>query len=218
MGSQSDTFKPAFYFKYLEKRFCRRADYITVPTSNSVLGYYREFHKKIRVIPQGFDFSEVQQLPDSNITHSVLSFAYAGTFIPGLRDPKKFIEYLLSLDVDFRFFIYTKTPYSIPEFSKKSNGRIILCNPLPRLELLQKLKEVDFLINFENAGITETPSKLIDYALIEKPILSVGSKNIDTDNINKFLNKNYSGSFSVSDLKKYDIKNVALEFIKLCPK
>jgi hypothetical protein len=31
MGQENDTFKPPFYFGWLEKKFCRIADYITCP-------------------------------------------------------------------------------------------------------------------------------------------------------------------------------------------
>jgi hypothetical protein len=42
MGDESDSFRHPFYFKYIEKYFCKRADYLTVPTSESNLGYYEE--------------------------------------------------------------------------------------------------------------------------------------------------------------------------------
>ena len=40
MGATLDTFNKWFYFKYLEKWFCRKADFITVPIESAKEGYY----------------------------------------------------------------------------------------------------------------------------------------------------------------------------------
>lgn len=216
MGSQSDSFKPAFYFKYFEQFFCKKADYITVPTKSSIQAYYPDFHNKILVIPQGFDFSEIERIPEKPKLYNGLSFAYAGSFIPNLRDPREFLEYLCSLDCDFRFYVYSRTPYIIPEYEVKSKGRIQYCGTLDRMELLGELKQMDFVINFENTGITETPSKLIDYALISKPILSISTKNFNKTHVNEFLSGNYKNEYKISDVTIYDIKNVASQFLDLC--
>jgi len=66
MGQENDTFKPPFYFGYLEKKFCRKATYITVPTEASIKGYYQEFHPKIKVISQGFRFEDVKLYSGEN--------------------------------------------------------------------------------------------------------------------------------------------------------
>ena len=39
MLAQSGNYRPPFYFKPLEKRWCRYCDYISVPTETSYLGY-----------------------------------------------------------------------------------------------------------------------------------------------------------------------------------
>ncbi len=38
----------------------QKVNYITVPIEEAREAYYEEFRNKIRVIPQGFDFSDVQ--------------------------------------------------------------------------------------------------------------------------------------------------------------
>ena len=60
MGAKLETFRKPFYFKYFEKDFCRKADYITVPAEGAKKAYYSEFLGKIRVIPQGFNFKQIE--------------------------------------------------------------------------------------------------------------------------------------------------------------
>jgi hypothetical protein len=95
MGQENDTFKPPFYFGYLERKFCRKATFITVPTLAAIKGYYEEFHPRIKVIPQGFRFEDVKLYTGEKQTEKVI-FGYGGMFIPGRRDPSEFINFLNS--------------------------------------------------------------------------------------------------------------------------
>lgn len=216
MGQENDTVRPPFYFKYVEKWFCRKADYLTVPTIGAVKGYYPEFHDKIRVIPQGFRFEDYQDL-DSKSRSEKLTFAYAGVFIPGRRDPSEFLEFVTSSTVDFEFHVYTATPGLVVPFAQKNPDRIKLREPIPRRELLRKLANVDFVVNFDNVGDAQTPSKLIDYAILQKPILSVRTGALPIDQLNQFLNRDFRQSYSVDDPDQYRIENVATKFNHLIP-
>ena len=62
MFAEFDTFKKMFYFKYLEKGFSRKADYITIPRVEMIGNFYEEFHNKIHPIPQGFRFEDVETI------------------------------------------------------------------------------------------------------------------------------------------------------------
>ena len=46
------------FMKRFEDMWCSMCDYIAVPTKESYKGYYEQYWNKIRVIPQGFDFSK----------------------------------------------------------------------------------------------------------------------------------------------------------------
>ena len=73
MGDRTDTFRKLFYFKYIEKWFCRKADYLSIPIEEGRGAYYQEFQHKIRVIPQGFDFTNfeiIQESPQNKISTS----------------------------------------------------------------------------------------------------------------------------------------------------
>ncbi|WP_156810186.1 glycosyltransferase family protein [Nitritalea halalkaliphila] len=214
-GSENDSFKLPFYWAWVEKWFMRKADFIAVPTPTSHLGYFPEFHPKIKVISQGFKFEDYsfQVITKKNTTPV---FAYAGLLIPNKRDPRAFCEYLLSTGKDFRFHIYTKNYTLLKRFNELAPDKFILHSFMPRVELLRKLKEeVDFVVNFENSGPRQTPSKLIDYILIDKPILSVNSSELDFQTINEFLEHDYGNALNIPDRDQYKIENVTSKFLDL---
>jgi hypothetical protein len=214
MGQENDTFTPPFYFKYVEKWFCRKADFLTVPTIGAKRGYYPEFHEKIKVIPQGFRFEDFQNT-DNIGSHNIPTFAYAGGFIPGRRDPKEFLEYLVSLELDFEFHVYTNVPALVLPYLQKAKGRIILHEYIPRQDLLSHLCQMNFVVNFENIGDKQTPSKLIDYAIIGKPILSIKTGALDTAIVNEFLAGNYRNQLFIENPDQYRIENVCGKFLEL---
>lgn len=218
MGQENDTFKPPFYFGFLEKKFCRKANYITVPTQNSIPGYYPEFHNKIKVIPQGFRFEDVA-LYDGPLNQEKAIFGYAGMFIPGRRDPSEFLTYLNSLDEShkFEFHIYTTTPQFVAPFVEASKGRIIIQPIVPREKLLYELSKMHFVVNFENVGQKQTPSKLIDYLIIDKPVMSVTFGNLQPEIFEEFLKGNFDHKMALPNKDNYRIENVASQFIDLIP-
>lgn len=218
MGNKADTFKPPFYFKYVEKKWCRLCDYITIPIESGKEGYYKEFWDKICVIPQGFNFEESK--PNRAYEkNTVPTFIFAGGFIPGLRDPKLFLEYLAHVEADFRFIVYTNNDALLRPYMLQLGDKLKIRSYIPRTELLQELSSADFLVNFENGNTSvQVPSKLIDYSLAGRPVLSVNSYKIDEQNIQKFLNGDYSEQMVLPDLSQYDIRNVAKQFVDLYTK
>lgn len=203
-----------FYFKYVEKWFMKRTDFITIPIEGAREGYYKEFQSKIRIIPQGFNFKEIniKQEPSFN---KVPTFIYAGAFYKDIRDPELFLEYLCTLDVDFKFIIFTKHGNLIEPYMARLADRIELRSYIPRLELLNEMSKADFLINFENGTNIQSPSKLIDYALVNKPILSIKSEILEKSNINDFLAGKYNSRMIIKNLEQYNIVNVADQFLNL---
>ena len=215
MGTVLDTFSKLFYFKTLEKLFCRRADFITVPVESAKEGYYPEFREKIRVIPQGFDFNEIDIDPRAYQKSEIPTFAYAGSLIPGGRDPSEFLSYLVSLEREFKFILYTKNRALVEPFLKRAEGRVEVRDYIPRDELLKNLSGMDFLVNFENSTALQQPSKLIDYYLTGRPVLSVGSRNLNTAVVNRFMEGDYNSGLKFDDVDQYRIENVCSRFLEL---
>lgn len=213
MLCKTDSFRKPFYFKYFEKDFCRVADYITVPTEESKNGYYPEFEPKIKVIPQGFDFSDVRILPYE--ANPIITFAYAGGFIPGIRDPRPLLDFLCEYDKPFKFYVYTKQNDLVSIYRERLGDKLIVSDYIDRLELIKRMSTYDFLINIENGTSVQTPSKLIDYALSKRPVLSLSSSNFDAVKFSQFLERDYSSQLSLPCIEKYNISNVAMAFVNL---
>jgi hypothetical protein len=210
-GSKSGHLK---YFERYERQFCEACDYITVPVEQAKNGYYQEFQHKIEVIPQGFEF----ELPEKNAatTNSVLTFAYAGTFYKDIRNPEAFLKYLAELKMDFRFEVFSPHNVLIEQFKPILKDRLVIRETLKREDLINELRKMDFLVNIENVNSpAQVPSKLIDYAITGRPILSVNPVSPKKETILEFIKGDYSNQYVVHDIERYHISNVAEQFITL---
>jgi len=208
--------KRPFYFKYVEQWFCKKVDFISIPIEEAKTAYYPEFQDKIKVIPQGFDFSNVPNIitePENKVT----TFIYAGVFYSGVRDPRPFLDYLVSeKDKSFLFRVYTKSKDIVKPYKDLLGEKLEIKDYIPREELLKEMAKADFLVNFENNTEVQSPSKLIDYALTKRPILSMNTnKELDKELISEFLENNYTKSMKIDDIQQYNIKNVVQSFLDL---
>ena len=86
-----------------------------------------------------------------------------------------------------------------------------------------KTKEISFcdrsannVVNIENINLPgQLPSKLIDYAISNRPILSINTSNFKSENVIEFLNGNYQNRLAVDNLEDYRIEEVTNKFIDL---
>lgn len=217
MGNKERNRKMPFYFSYVEKWFCTQPDFVTVPIKEAILAYPSACRKKIKVIPQGFNFDEIS-IPPKKEKNPYPVFAYAGGIRKGVRDPRKFLEYLcLRSDKKFKFIVYTKTKnyFLLAPYKNRLGDKIEIRGSIDREQLLQELAKMDFLVNLENTGNFQIPSKLIDYALTGRPIISIKPNNFDNQTVDEFLNGDYSNQFKIEDIEKYNIKNIATQFLSL---
>ncbi|MBL7873746.1 MAG: glycosyltransferase [Cyclobacteriaceae bacterium] len=217
-GNRSDSFRKLFYFQWVERWMFRKTDFISIPIDSARAAYFPEFQNKIVVIPQGVNFEDLMIGLPNYFPNAVPTFAYAGSFMPGTRDPRNFIEYLNGLQQDFRFYIYTTMGSFIQDLVAKSSGRIITSPYLTRKELISTLATMDFLVNFENITTTQAPSKLIDYYLTRRPILSVGTQEVNKKNLHEFLAGNYQARHQTEGYEKFRIENVTNSFLTLAQK
>jgi hypothetical protein len=95
----------------------------------------------------------------------------------------------------------------------------VLRQPLIREELIEELKKKDFLVNIENINSpAQKPSKLIDYAISGRPILSVNPENPDHRIIEQFLQGKYENRYIVDNIDQYHISRIAQQFIHISEK
>lgn len=211
-GKTKDHYR--YYSKY-EKEFCSLCDYITVPVKQAKLAYYKDFHHKIKVVPQGFKFKPNHKA--SNPSNDVVTFLFAGTFVPRIRNPQLFFEHLCSTPIQFKFYIFTPYTNLIDKYIDSLKDKIEVRDFIPRNDLMSFINKMDFVINFENSNAeSQLPSKLIDYAISKKPILSVNCDSKDFQKTDEFLNRNYSKQLTIKNVEKYHIENVVDQFLSLC--
>ena len=197
----------------LERLWCEGCDFITIPLEEARKSYYPEYSEKIRVIPQGFDFKEVE-LPAYE-KNSVPTFIFAGRAYSGLRDPEKFLDYLSNSDKEFIFKVFTNSPKFFQNETLAS--RMPVSGFIPRKQLLVELAKADFLLNLTNSSTVQSPSKLIDYGLSGRPVLDISSGFTDEEkrHFEEFLCGDYSSAHRITGLERFDIVNVAAAFLGL---
>ncbi len=213
MGVKTDSFRPPFYFSWFEKLFCRYADFITIPVESAKEGYYPMFHDKFKVIPQGFNYQEIKLA--NYRRNKCIHFCYAGGFIPVIRDPRPILEVLTMYEGDFRFYIFTHQKDILADYADRLQGKMIISDYIPRLELIKFMSTMDFLLNIENGTAIQVPSKLIDYSLSKRPILSLASGDIDTTRLNAFLHFDFSGQTVLEHIEDYNIIHITKKIIDL---
>ena len=213
MGDVLDSFRKPFYFAYLEKWFCRKANYISIPVESARPAYYPEFQNKIKIIPQGFDFKLDLQI-DEKKANPIPEFAYAGGFLKGIRDPGLLMKYLAKTDLPFKFHVFTNQIDLLESYRETMGDKLIVSNYISREDLMTVLRKMDFLINFDNNTGFNVPSKLIDYSILNKPVLNIDNGFTDND-IHDFLLGNYNNRMQLPDPWQYHINNIAGLFMEL---
>lgn len=212
LAGNSKQYRP-FWFKYLEKTWCKHCDYISVPHKGAIDGYYPEFKNKIRIIPQAMNFEDVRL--DEYKPNEIPTFAYSGSVVPGVCDPRNLLKYLSNTNKEFKFLIYTQQPELYSSFTKLLGDRLVILPYKPRLDLIKELSKMDFLVNFRLNNTVQASSKIIDYSLTKRPILYISYKDMDTNLVDQFLSGDYTGRFVINNIDKFNIKNVAQQFLEL---
>lgn len=202
-----------FYFKWLEKKWCKMANFISVPYEGAKGAYYSEFYNKIKVIPQGFNFDNVKLLEYQK--NKIPTFAYAGIVYKGKRDPTAFLDYLSALDYDFKFIVYTTGDTVFYKYKDALKDKLEIKSFIPREDLISQLSKMDFIINIKNESSVQLPSKLIDYTLTKRPILEISSYFNEQKDFDSFIIGDYTKQFVIPNINEYDIVSVAQKFIDL---
>lgn len=214
----SKQYKKAPWFYLIEKNAYKQFDYLTIPVESAIPSYERLIPKsKIRIIPQAFNLNNVR-LFKGEISKKI-KFAYAGVFYWDIRNPEFLFKYLNGLECDFEFHIFMRYAdsklHDVLSCFPKLKDKVILKLSVPREDLIYELSSMHFLININNVSNTQVPSKIIDYRISNRPILSFNSTDFKQESFERFMNGNYEDQLLV-DITKYDIKNVAQQFIELC--
>lgn len=207
----------ALWFKYIEQDVYKQMDYLTIPTVNAIPSYSPLIPDyKIKIIPQGFDMRNIKVYNGSFGTK--IRIAYAGVFYWDIRNPEFLFEYLENTSKDYELNLFLRYPDSILEntlntYPNLKNHLNIRYN-IPHDDLLYELSKMHFLVNIENLSNTQMPSKLIDYGMTGRPILSCNERNFSETLMDEFMDNDYRGRYVV-DIEEYNIVHIANKFIKL---
>jgi len=209
----------SFVWATIEKWVLKGFSYISIPHSKALQTYLKfKDEYSIKIIPQGFDFNEVKL--SEKVENAVITFGYAGVLYKQLREPTPFLNYLsLNTDFKFKFIVYTRMDHGdtrqiLASFETVLKDKLELRQAIPRLEVIYELSKMDFLVNIENKNEVQSPSKLIDYALTKRPIISFGENSFKEDEFVAFTQKDYSRAVKIN-LDDYDIRTVARKFNSL---
>jgi hypothetical protein len=218
MFARLDRFKKPFYFKYPEVNFCSKCNYISIPFQAMENQFYTQFLPKMKIIPQGFSFDKIP-LYNGPRNNPIPVFIFAGSLIPGRRDLRLFFDFLKTLKFEFLFIVFTNQKDLFRSYEAIFREKLLVKGYVDRLTLIYEMSKADFLVNVDSILDTEEnieaiPSKLIDYALANRPILNINSAFIDKESILKFLNRDYSGQRYI-DIANYDIRKVSAKFLEL---
>lgn len=205
-------FNPPKFHKKYEDLWCSECDYITVPTEDSKKGYYEQYKNKIRVIPQGFDFSKTPI--GVYVKNKIPTFFFVGAVYPGVRDPRLFMDFLLTYNKPYKFKMMMRSPLD-EKYLKESNGQIEYILGKGRKDVVMECSKADFLINITNPSSVQTPSKLIDYGIAGRPVLDVANNFTDSSVFEEFMSGNYEHQHKIDFLDSYRIETVARKFIDL---
>ena len=205
-------FKPPKYMEKYERSWCEACDYISVPTEGSIDGYFPEYRNKIRIIPQGFDFSKTPVAVYSK--NDVPTFVFCGTVYPGKRDVRSFMDFLLKWDKPYKFKLLMHSPLD-EKYVIESNHQIEYIIGKGRKEVIWECSKADFLINVINPNSAQTPSKLIDYGISGRPVLNISNDFCEQEQFEEFCRGDFCHQVVLPSLSQYKIENVAKLFINL---
>lgn len=212
----SKQYKKAPWFYYVEKRAYRSYDYLTIPTENAIPSYAPLIdNSKIKIIPQGFRMDNLKLY--NGAFDGPIRMAYAGVFYWDIRNPEFLFSYLNKVQKEFELYLFMRNKDALVKelLNKYPNvKKRVYVSSLPHDELIYELSRMHFLINIENISNTQMPSKLIDYGMAGRPILSCNSDSFSKDVFDGFMEGDYSGAYHV-DVQKYNIVTIVDQFEQL---
>lgn len=212
---KNDTYFKPYYFRWIEKWFMRKCDYVSIPIESARSSYFNEFSSKIVVIPQGLSFPDINTtVKSSEIT---ISFAYFGDIYPYQKTAIRFIHLLARQTyINYKFIIYSKgTEFFLKNMDENTRKKSEIHLPIERFQLLKSLSSVDFLVYFPYEKPGQQPFKLVDYTFLNKPILCFKNDLISENVFLEFLNGNFSNKSKGVELESYKVENVAKQFLSL---
>lgn len=219
--AQNDTVRAIIYFRWLEKWFMRKCDYVAIPTIEGISFYYREFHHKIVIIPQGLSFPENKPKGSQNkspirTSKYKVQIGYAGNITTYHKRAKHLFKALIELSQDFHLTAFADNlEFYRENMVKEVFSKCTIFPRVDRMQMLTYLEDMDFLIYLPYEKQGQKPFKLIDYTFVDRPILEYSADDWSVQKLHQFMQGNYTNRYSGVDLEEHRIETVAQSFVDL---
>lgn len=217
-----------FTAKWLEKWVLKNSvDAISVPIDEAKYAFKKLFDiSRIHVVPQGFDIEADRELIKNmsrNTCREIndkLKIVYAGNFYEGIRNPIPFFSRLpaaLKEQIYIELYIDKGSKFNmdVVEFLTENNFNFLCSGFVDRQEILRILASANFLLDFKNNEPGTKPSKLIDYAIANTPVISVDPTDSSSATYFGDIINGNSCPPPILDLAAYNIKYVAKKFLEI---
>lgn len=170
---------------FVERKVLETADAITVttePASNKYLELFPKITTKIQVIPPLMSLP-VNQTVESSMCpdNSKARLVFTGTLYKDIREPgfllslfEKLLQTHLGNKLELHFFGYIHDCRDcFKKYESLLGNKIFIHGVVSHSKVLQAMKDADILINIGNNTPYQLPSKVVEYAILGKPILNI---------------------------------------------
>ncbi len=233
--STSPTLSRKFYNflnRIIDQQILNKSNLIIVPipeSKNSLLNNFSNLKPaKIKVIPQAIFFKKNKIKNSSNkkniaFNKDKINIIYAGSFYPKIRSPIILFESLKLLKaieakkyhmLNFHFFGKSHTIRSIiKEYLFLIEDKVVKFHGEVSRDTCRKMyQQADYLLNISNDSKNQLPSKLIEYLIVKKPIISINYKKSIQLNWDFILNVNNHPIHLFDFFKKLEKNHNEIDF------
>ena len=191
--------------KEIERAVFYNCDFISVTNENLAMKYRREYKlNNISVIPP----LASGQMIDTRVErkNNKIRIGYFGSFYERIRSPKRLKRFLAELTslkdeicIEFYGNIKQEFVYAIKMMSLRNKVETHFYEAIPRSEVLEKMREMTFLLSIGNKSNIQLPSKIIDYIISQRPIIHLSS--IGDDPVCRLLSEHNCAIICNEDFK-----------------
>jgi hypothetical protein len=202
-----------------EGRLLRQFHYLTLPVQAAIPAFTAlgVSAGSIRIIPQGFERIPVK---DSNQKYDLYTGVYGGRFYAGIREPGPLFKATAlanRMGKKVQLLVYTEpdsvlVQEALNNLEEGDRLNIHIQPLLDRSAYIQEMRRAHFAVNLLNESAFQVPSKQLDFAEAEVPVLLVEPKQTPEE-IARMIAEEVFTSYSAEDM--HDIKHVADSFLEL---
>lgn len=166
--------------KFIERYVSDHCDKFIIPISESIPDY-PYYNSKYSCIEQIFPSKFTKT--DITFDDKYINIVFAGRFYEAFRNPKKLLQVVSQIKKNHQLKVHLFLIDGLPiwlesilsNIDTKWKEWITIYDAVERSQLLTILSMADILINIENEGLKQKPSKLIDYDYSGSYVLNIGN-------------------------------------------